>query len=374
MQAFGVEASNGAMGGNDSIEFMVECPAGEDDVIKCTDCDYAANIEKAQSELVAVSDEAGPDSPEVFDTPGVRTIAALAELGHPPDRQLKALVMVADGETVLAVVRGDHQLSHQKLSDQIGGPTELRPATPEEAQKALGAMPGSLGAVGVEGLRTIVDLELKGRSNMTTGANIDDKHLEGVNVERDITSPEWLDIREVKTGEACIKCGGELGVLRCVEAGHIFKLGTTYSEKFGVKVATPDGDVPVVMGSYGIGVERNMATVVESHHDDNGIVWPMAVAPFEVVITPVKDNDETMAVADELYEALQAEGVDVILDDRDARAGVKFADAELIGIPLRITLGPKALAESEVELTDRKTGETTRQPVGAVVKLSLIHI
>ncbi len=367
LEAFGVEASNGAMGGSDSVEFMVECPAGEDDVIKCTDCEYAANIEKAQSKIPKVSDETGPDVPEMFDTPGVRTIAALAELGHTAQRQLKTLVMVADGETILAVLRGDHQLSHQKLSDQIGGPVELRPATPEEAKAALGAMPGSLGAVAVDSLRTIVDVELKGRTNMTTGANIDDKHLEGVNVERDISSPEWLDIREAKTGEACIKCGGELGVLRCVEAGHIFKLGYTYAEKFGIKVATPDGDKPVIMGSYGIGVERNMATVVESHHDDKGIVWPMSVAPFEVVITPVKSDDDTMAAANKLYEELNAAGVEVILDDRDARAGVKFADAELVGFPLRITLGPKALADNSVELSNRATGKTELVGVDKVV-------
>lgn len=367
LDAFGVEASNGAMGGSDSVEFMVECPAGEDDVIKCTGCDYAANVERAVSKIPQVTDDSDPAAPEMFDTPGIRTIAALEEAGHSADRQLKTLVMVADGEILLAVVRGDHQLNLQKLSDQIGGPVELRPATPEEAKEALGAMPGSLGAVGVE-LRTIVDIELKGRTNMTTGANLDDKHLHGVNVERDIQNIEWLDIREAQAGETCIKCGSELTMLRCVETGHIFKLGTSYADKMGITIATPEGDVPVVMGSYGIGVERNMATVVESHHDDKGIVWPMSIAPFEVVLTTVKTDDDTMAVANKLYEELGAAGVDVLLDDRDARAGVKFADAELIGIPLRVTLGPKALADNNVELADRATGEQELVAVDAVVQ------
>ncbi len=359
LDAFGVLASSGAMGGNSSVEFMVECPAGEDDVIKCPKCDYAANVERGTSVIPKIVDDADPETYERFDTPGVRTIKALEDAGHEATKQLKTLVMVADGETILAVVRGNHQLSLQKLSDQIGGPSELRPATPTEAKELLGAMPGSLGAVGVKGVRIYLDKELQGRTNMTTGANEDDVHYSGVNVERDIECTEWLDLREVQAGEECVNCGGQLDILRCVEVGHIFKLGTVYSEALGLNIANADGSTsPVVMGSYGIGVQRNMAVAVESNYDDKGIIWPMELAPFEVSIVPVKDDEETMAAATSVYKSLLASNVDVVLDDRDVRAGVKFADTELIGIPLRITVGPKTLANGEVELTERRSGET----------------
>ena len=369
LPAIPVEASSGAMGGNDSTEFMVPCSAGEDDVIKCPNCDYAGNIEKATSTLPPISDEAPPAAPERFPTPGVRTIAALEEIegGAAADRQIKTMVMVIDDEVVLALVRGDHQLNLQKLIDATAG-IEIRPATPEEAKATLGAMPGSLGAVGVEGVRIIADEAMKGRTNLTTGANEDDWHYRGVDIARDIAVDQWADLREVKAGEACPRCNTELTMIRCVEAGHIFKLGTLYAEKFNVMVSDADGkQQPVVMGSYGIGIGRNMATVAETYHDDNGIIWPVAVAPYEAVITVLKLDEPTMAAAEELYAGLKARGVDVLLDDRDARAGVKFADAELIGIPYRITVGPKGLADGEVELTNRASGETTKVVVADTV-------
>ncbi|MGH1489956.1 MAG: proline--tRNA ligase [Acidimicrobiales bacterium] len=369
LPAIPVEASNGAMGGSDSTEFMVPCVAGEDDVIQCSNCDYAGNIERATSALPAITDEAGPEAPERFPTPGVRTIAALEEIegGAAADRQIKTMVMVIDGEVVLALVRGDHQLNLQKLIDATGG-IEIRPASPEEAQANLGAMPGSLGAVAVDGLKIIADEGLRGRTNMTTGANEDDWHYRGVDVERDITVGAWADLREVTAGEACPKCGSELGMIRCVEAGHIFKLGTLYAEKFKISVADADGgQQPVIMGSYGIGIGRNMATVAETYHDDKGIIWPVSVAPYETVITVMKLDEATMAAAEEIYNGLRARGVDVLLDDRDARAGVKFADAELIGIPYRITIGPKSLADGEVEWSSRSTGETKRIGLTAAV-------
>jgi prolyl-tRNA synthetase len=372
LTAIPVEASSGAMGGNESIEFMVETPAGEDDVVHCPNCNYAGNIEKATSTLPPVADEAGPAEPERFATPGVRTIKALEDFdgGAAADRQIKTMVMVLDGETTLALVRGDHQLNEQKLADATGA-IALRAAQPEEAKEALGAMPGSLGAVGVSGLKIVADETLRGRTNLTTGANQDDWHYRGVDIERDIAVDTWADLRSVQEGEACPKCGTGLDMLRCVEAGHIFKLGTVYSEYFGVNVADADGSTkPVVMGSYGIGIGRNMATVAETYHDDKGLIWPVAVAPYELVITMMRLDDETTAVADELYAGLRAAGVDVLLDDRDARAGVKFADAELIGIPYRITLGPKALADGEVEWSTRATGEQSRVPVGDIVSLA----
>jgi prolyl-tRNA synthetase len=362
LPAIPVEASSGAMGGSDSTEFMVPCAAGEDDVIQCPNCDYAGNIEKATSTLPPVADDPAPDAPERFPTPGVRTIAALEEIdgGAAADRQIKTMVMVIDGQVTLALLRGDHQLNLQKLIDATGG-IEIRPAAPDEAQASLGAMPGSLGAVGVTDLPIVADEALRGRTNLTTGANEDDWHYRGVDIERDITVGQWADLREVTAGEACPLCGTALDIIRCVEAGHIFKLGTMYSEKFDVTVADADGGrIPVVMGSYGIGVGRNMATVAETYHDDKGLIWPVSIAPYETVITVMKLDEPTMAAAEEIYAGLKARGVDVLLDDRDARAGVKFADAELIGIPYRLTIGPKSLADGEVEWTNRSTGETKR--------------
>ncbi len=363
--SFGVEASSGAMGGNSSVEFMTPSDAGEDDVAMCPSCGYAANIEKATSHLAAVVDEPGPAAPERFATPGVRTIAALETFdgGAAANRQLKTLVMVVDGTITLAVVRGDHQLNIQKLLDATGA-VQVRAGEPEEALAALGANPGSLGAVGVTDHPVIIDEALRGRTNMTTGANEDDWHLRGVDVDRDLRVTQWADLREVSAGEACPNCQTPIDIVRCIEIGHIFKLGTGYAEKFGVMVLSPDGkQIPVVMGSYGIGVGRNMAASVEANHDDKGIIWPTSIAPFEVVITLMRVDDESMAAGERLYQELRQARVDVLLDDRDARPGVKFADAELVGIPFRVTVGPKGLANGEVEVTERRTGETTNVPL-----------
>lgn len=369
LPAFGVEASSGAMGGNASTEFMVPCASGEDDVVHCPNCDYAGNIERATSTLPPVADDAPPAEPERFPTPGVRTIADLEtfEGGAAANRQIKTLVMIVDSEVTLALLRGDHQLNEQKLIDATGA-VKLRPAEAAETLAALGANPGSLGAVGVAGIRIVADEALRGRTNMTTGANTDDFHYRGVDVERDIAVTQWADLRQVTAGEACPKCGHELEILRCVETGHIFKLGTVYAEKLGVMVTDAEGrQRPVVMGSYGIGIGRNMATVAETHHDDKGLIWPVSIAPYEVVLTAVSVDETTMAAAENLYDGLRARGIDVLLDDRDARAGVKFADAELIGIPYRVTLGPKALAAGEVELTTRAAGTTERVAIDALV-------
>ena len=368
LPAFPVEASSGLMGGTGSVEFMVPSPAGEDDVVRCPNGDYAANVERATSALAAISDEPGPDAPVRFPTPGVRTIAALEEIegGAPADRQLKTMVMVLDGDVTLAVVRGDHQLNLQKLQDTTGA-VDIRPATPEEAVEHLGARPGSLGAVGVEHLRIVMDEALRGRTNLTTGANEDDWHFSGVDVARDIPVDDWVDLREVGDGEPCPNCGAGLEIVRCIEAGHIFKLGRRYAEALGAVVLDPDGaKQTIVMGSYGIGIGRAMASVAETFHDESGLIWPVAVAPYEVVITIASMKDEdAVAAGNALYDELRAGGVDVLLDDRDARAGVKFADSELIGIPWRVTVG-KALTDGEVEVTDRAAGETRKVGVDTV--------
>jgi prolyl-tRNA synthetase len=364
--AIPVEASSGAMGGSDSIEFIVPSPAGEDDVAYCPACDYAANVERATSTVPRVEDDPGPDQAERFPTPGVRTIADLVEFdgGAEADRQIKTLVYILDREPALVLLRGDHELHEQKLQDGTGA-IEIRPAHAEEIRNLLGADAGSLGAVGIDGLRILADLQLAERVNMVTGANLDDHHLRGVDVGRDISVSEWLDLRAAVAGEGCPVCGEPLELFRGIEAGHIFKLGTKFSDALGATVLDDAGaPIPIVMGSYGIGVERNLAAAVEMNHDDQGIVWPVSIAPYEVVVTVVKANDEdTMTVANRLYDDLQAAGVDVLIDDRAERPGVKFIDAELIGVPFRVTVGPRGLADGVVELSVRSTSEKSELDV-----------
>ena len=362
-----VEASSGAMGGSASIEFMVESDAGEDDVAICEGCGYAANVERATAAPDPVENRPGSDSPEAFPTPGVRTIAALAEAGHPPVHQVKTLVYRVDGALTLILLRGDHPFLEQKFADATGA-VDIVPAEADEIRAALGASPGSLGAVGVSNLAIYADEALRGRSGMTTGANEDDVHLAGVDVERDVAVDHWINVRGILHGEACASCGETLRVARCIEAGHIFKLGRKYSEALGVTVLDAEGENRVpTMGSYGIGVGRAMAAVAETHHDENGLIWPMTIAPYEVVLTVVKvDHEESMAVAEQLYDDLQSAGVDVLHDDRDGRAGVKFADAELVGIPLRVTIGPRGIENGQLELTSRADGEQVDIPTDEV--------
>ena len=372
--AIPAEASNGTMGGSDSIEFICPSPTGEDLIIHCPNCDYAANIEKATSRLANIDDSAERTgllaSPEPFATPGVRTIEDLAEQYQAPaDRQIKTLVYFLDGVLTLVLMRGDHALHEQKLVDATGA-VAIRPAQPEEIREALGALPGSLGAVGVTDHPVIADEALRGRRGMYTGANIDDTHLRGVDVERDIAVGRWADLREVAAGEACVNCGHGLEVERGIEVGHIFKLGYKFTDAIGISVSGPDGKpVRPIMGSYGIGVERAMAAAIEVHHDAKGIVWPAAIAPFEVVVVIAQQDDAAVAAAGErCTRRCSTLGVEVIVDDRPVRAGVKFSDAELVGIPFRVTVGKKGLAAGTAELTDRATGSTVHIPLDELPK------
>lgn len=368
-----VEASSGSMGGSQSNEFMARTDAGEDLIATCTECDYAANVEKAMSRLPEVKDGIGLDAPIEFPTPGVRTIEDLTTFpgGAEADRQIKTLVYAqTTGEEtrfVLALLRGDHQLHETKLAAAIGA-DGARPAQPEEIRELLGAGAGSLGGVGAKArarasgreIRILADLALKDRRNMTTGANKDDHHYRGVSISRDIPVDSWVDLRTVVSGEGCPNCeNGRLEVAKALELGHIFKLGTKYSESMGATVLTQDGtEVPIVMGSYGIGVERIMATAIELHHDADGIIWPKAIAPFDCVVTVTNMKQQELREAGEnLYHELQRAGLDVLLDDREERAGVKFKDADLIGIPYRITVGKKT-ADGFVELFDRRSKQT----------------
>jgi len=370
-----VEASSGAMGGSESNEFMARTNAGEDYIAVCESCGYAGNLEKATSRIPSFEDEAGLGAPEEFPTPGVRTIEDLVTFpgGAAAERQVKTLVYVAtDGATreqymVLALLRGDHQLHEVKLGDSLGA-SAVRPAHPEEIQGLLGASAGSLGGVGArdkaaaskQRLRIVADNSLKGRRAMTTGANRDDFHIRGVEVERDIRPDSWADLRTVQKGEACPSCEtGTLDIFKAMEIGHIFKLGTKYSESMGATVLTQEGkEAPIVMGSYGIGVERILSAAVEQSHDADGIIWPRAIAPFDVVVTVtnVKQKEITDA-GEQLYDGLRRAGLEVLLDDRDERAGVKFKDADLIGVPFRITVGKK-VSEGKVELFDRATKQS----------------
>ena len=368
-----VEASSGSMGGSASTEFMCKTDAGEDLIAVCNSCDYAANIEKATSNIEKVQDKNGLDKPEEFPTPNIRTIEQLAnfEGGAEAIRQIKSLVFLAELEDekiyIIALLRGDHQLQETKLKDSIQA-KEFRPLQDDEIFELLNAHAGSLGGVNAKekakangkDVFIIADLALTNRKNMTTGANRDDFHLRGVDVQRDIPIDQWADLREVNSKESCPLCQkGILEVAKSLEIGHIFKLGTKYSDSMGAVYLDENGKAQtIVMGSYGIGVERIMASVIEQNHDENGIIWTKNITPFDVVVIITNINKEDLfEMGEEIYKDLREKGFEVLLDDRKVRAGVKFNDADLIGVPFRITVGKKA-SEKIVELTNRKTKET----------------
>ncbi|HEY4885999.1 MAG TPA: proline--tRNA ligase [Myxococcales bacterium] len=356
-----VDAHSGAMGGSGSTEFMVPTDAGEDLIASCESCGYSANTEKAESRLETPDKyKAAGESPplEEFPTPGALTIEALAAkpYGVAADQQLKTLIYVGDDKPVIAIVRGDDQLNEAKLQTASGA-SVLRPAHPEEIQRWMGAKPGSLGGVGLagKGLRVFLDQRLVGLSGLVTGANRDGFHVRNVSVPRDLAHATAADLRTVGAGEPCPRCGHPLVVGKALEVGHIFKLGTRYSESMGARVLDEGGkEVPIVMGSYGIGIERILAGAVELHHDADGIRMPMSIAPFHLALLPLQMQDAAVRqAAEKLYLELTQAGVEVLLDDRDDRAGVKFKDADLIGLPLRIAIGKKGLAEGKVEWKQR---------------------
>ncbi|MCU1273675.1 MAG: Prolyl-tRNA synthetase [Bryobacterales bacterium] len=360
-----VEAHSGAMGGSQSHEFMVASAAGEDFVALCPKCGYSANLEKAVSKpsTPQSADPAGDLSPEEFQTPGRKTIADIAEFTKLPETsQIKSLVMVADGKPVLALLRGDHQLSETKFASAVGA-NEIRPAQPEEMRQWLGADAGSLGPIGVKGMRLVADCALQNRRNMIAGANRDDYHLRNVTPGKDF-NVEFRDLRQVAAGDACMNCGAPLELRKTIEIGHIFKLGYKYSESMGLRVLNAEGaEVPVIMGSYGIGIERILSAAVEQRHDKDGMALPSSIAPFAVVVTPVNSAEPTQRrAAEEIYQTCLSLGLDALLDDRDERPGVKFKDADLIGVPFRITVGKK-LAQGMVELVERYGKKSTDVPV-----------
>ena len=378
LQAFPVEADTGVIGGSHSHEFMVPAETGENDVVFCEACGYAANIEKATSGIPKTAAREAGALPEKFATPGIVTIEALSKEPYkvPANRQIKTLVYIADSKPIIILIRGDDQLNETKLMAKTGA-VAVRPATVEEIVPLLGAKPGSLGAVVKvpASVQVFADERLRGANDMTTGANEDGFHLKNVSIERDIIVSDWFDLRTVSAGEPCAKCAKPLKIRRAIEVGHVFKLGTKYSEKFNAMYLDETGARHLmVMGCYGIGVTRTLQAIIEQGNDKDGVIWPLSVAPYQVCITPlaVTPDCQAMQTAEKFYAELTARGVDVILDDRDERPGVKFKDADLVGFPIRIALGEKSLAKGEVEIKPR-TGAIQfvkiEEAVEAVMKL-----
>jgi prolyl-tRNA synthetase len=373
LKNFPVEADTGVIGGNFSHEFMVPAETGENEVVFCEGCGYAANVEKATSGIPKTAAREVGGAVEKFATPGIVTIEALTKepFKVAANRQIKTLVFIADSKPVLILIRGDDQLNEAKLAGVIGT-TIFRPAEPQEIFDALGAHPGSLGAVGVKKLPVYVDERLRGANDMTTGANEDGFHFKSVSIERDIQVTKWADLRTVNAGEPCAKCGKALKIRRAIEVGHVFILGTKYSDKLGASYLAEDGSRKLcVMGCYGIGVTRTLQAVIEQSNDKDGIIWPVSVAPFTVCITPlsVAPDSAVMKLAEKMYADLTARGVDVIIDDRDERPGVKFKDSELVGFPIRIGIGEKSLAKGEVEIKPRSGAMLAIKPEEAVEKV-----
>lgn len=358
LQAFPVEADTGVIGGKYSHEFMVPAETGENEVVYCESGKYAANIEKASSQGSLIpTPNVDTGALEKFATPGVVTIEALAQApysvaGH---QQIKTLIYVADSKLVIILLRGDDQLNEAKLAGELGG--NFRAATADEIFAALGAHPGSLGAVAATlkdaSIPIYADESLRTAAGMTTGANEDGFHLRNVSVARDIKVTTWANLRTVKIGELCTVTGQPLKIRRAIEVGHVFKLGTKYSEKLNALFLDESGKQnPCFMGCYGIGVTRTLQAVIEQSNDKDGIIWPVSVAPYTVCITPlgIVPGSPVMTLAEQFYAELKAQGVDVLLDDRDERPGFKFKDSELIGIPIRLGIGEKSLAKGQVEI------------------------
>jgi prolyl-tRNA synthetase len=357
LKTIAVEADTGVMGGKFSHEFMVPAATGENEVVYCDACGYAANVEKASSAVARNTAPANDGALEKFATPGVLTIEALAQAPYnvAAERQIKTLVYQVESKIALILLRGDDQLNEAKLAGTLGT-AMFRPAEPEEIFAALGAHPGSLGATGVTKFPIYADERLRDAAGMTTGANEDGYHLRNVSATRDLAGVKWAELRLVQPGEPCAKCGQALKVQRAIEVGHVFKLGTKYSLALNALFLDEAGkQQPAVMGCYGIGVTRTLQAVIEQSNDPNGIVWPISVAPYTVCITPLSITPESdvMKRAEQIYAELSAKGVDAILDDRNERPGFKFKDSELVGFPIRIGIGEKSLAKGEVEIKPR---------------------
>ena len=355
-----VEADNGAIGGGHSHEFTVLAEAGESNIAYCSKCDYAASDEKAELNVIKAAEEDMKELEKVS-TPGAHTIELVADyLKLPLDKTIKAVAFQSEhDELILAFVRGDHEVNDVKVLNLFDDVIDLHMAT-DEAIAAAGGVAGFMSPIGLkEGTKVVVDATVMEMYNACAGANEKDMHYINVNPKRDFKDVITADIRMVKEGDACPHCGAPLKMTRGIEAGQVFTLGTKYSKALHATFLDENGkEKPLVMGCYGIGVSRTMAAAIEQNNDENGIIWPKAIAPFEVVVVPVNaKNEDQLRISEEIYHELKTKGVDVLLDDRKERAGVKFKDADLIGYPLRITVGPKAVEEDSVELKIRRNGD-----------------
>lgn len=361
-----VEADTGAIGGSLSHEFQVLASSGEDRIVSCGSCDYAANVEKAESEPPAAENFASAELAEV-PTPGARTIEEVsAFLNESTERFVKTLIFIADDAGVAALVRGDDQLSDAKLKSAVGADV-LRLADDDEIERLTGAPQGFAGPVGLK-LPLFADRRIIGCEGMVSGANKADTHLTGVSHSRDFPNATEADLRVATAGDSCLRCSvGRLEEHRGIEVGQVFYLGTKYSKTLGATVLDAEGaERTIEMGCYGIGVTRTLAAAVEQNHDDRGIIWPASIAPYEVVIVPVKWSHEgSRERSERLYHELQRCGVEVLLDDRDERAGVKFNDADLTGIPFRVTIGPRGVEAGTVELKARRDEDASELPIAA---------
>jgi prolyl-tRNA synthetase len=363
LPALMIEADSGAIGGKDSHEFMVLTEDGEDEVIRCSSCDYAANAEKAQFTKTGTSAESLLPLEEIA-TPATRTIEEVAGfLGVPSSQTLKAVFYFSDGEFVFVVVRGDLEVNETKLRNALKC-SDLRLATEAEVD-AAGIVAGFASPIGIKGIKVVADDSITLGSNFVVGANRPGYHFRNANYPRDFQVDLTTDIALARAGYTCSKCHGKLSLSRGIEVGHVFKLGTFISERFGASFLDSDGKSrPIVMGSYGIGLGRLLAAIVEQSHDDKGIIWPLSVAPYQVYLCPLSlDKSATLRTAESTYQELQGKGIEVLFDDRDDSPGIKFNDADLLGIPLRLTLSPRTLQSQSVEAKWRKEKETQLLPL-----------
>lgn len=358
-----VEADAGAIGGTGGThEFMVLAESGEAAVVFCPECDYAANVERAECRPKVVSEVASSGQRALVNTPDVRTIEEVCEfLTVPKTSLVKSLLYQGDEKIFLVLIRGDRELNEIKLNNALGGFVNLQLASPEVVLEALGCEPGSVGPVDVPtDLMVVADLEIPEMQSAVCGANKTHYHFVDAVPKVDFRIDHIFDLRTIESGEACLNCGAPLKEARGIEVGQVFKLGTKYSKSLGATFLDENGkDKHCVMGCYGIGVSRTIAATIEQNNDANGIIWPMPIAPYHCIIVPTSTKDvDVVETAESLYKELQSLGVEVVLDDRDERAGVKFKDADLVGYPLRVTIGSKTLANGQVELKERNTGET----------------